>query len=226
MRITLFSALLFVVQMSFAQSFMPAYNSTFSNDIEVTLNDGTIQKGKVVIYGMKRMTIKLENGEKIKVGVMDMKQYRLPAPKSTVLKLLSMGNSTSSVNELLNTDFKTALNTDYFVFKRLLDKKGKPFMAQLINPGFDNHMQVYLDPNAKETGGGKLTGGLVGGEDKSYYISKGIGSAALFVEKKRYKKSFTTIFEGCPEISSRFGEKPEWDDVATHVFFYDQICNK
>ena len=90
MRITLLSALLFVVQMSFAQSFMPAYNSTFSNDIEVTLNDGTIQKGKVVIYGMKRMTIKLENGEKIKVGVMDMKQYRLPAPKSTVLKLLSM----------------------------------------------------------------------------------------------------------------------------------------
>ena len=66
MRITLLSALLFVVQMSFAQSFMPAYNSTFSNDIEVTLNDGTIQKGKVVIYGMKRMTIKLENGEKIK----------------------------------------------------------------------------------------------------------------------------------------------------------------
>jgi hypothetical protein len=181
---------------------MPEYKHSVSNKIEVTLNDGTVVKGKIVIYGFKRMTIKKENGEKIKVGVTDMKGYRIPAPKSKFLKLLSSGGP-SSVKELAKTDFNAVLEADYFVFKRILDKKGRPFITQLINPGFDSKIQVYVDPKAKETGGARLTGGLLGGLAKSYYITKGVGSGALYVEKSKYKKSFSTIFEGCSKMGGK-----------------------
>ena len=79
--------LLLLVSFTFSQAFMPEYKHSVSNKIEVTLNDGTVVKGKIVIYGFKRMTIKKENGEKIKVGVTDMKGYKIPAPKSKLLKL-------------------------------------------------------------------------------------------------------------------------------------------
>jgi hypothetical protein len=170
------------------------------------------------------MTIKKENGEKIKVGVTDMKGYRIPAPKSKFLKLLSSGGP-SSVKELAKTDFSAVLEADYFLFKRILDKKGRPFITQLINPGFDSKIQVYVDPKAKETGGAKLTGGLLGGLAKSYYITKGVGSGALYVEKSKYKKSFSTIFEGCSKMGGQYGDKPKWDEIATHVFYFDQLCD-
>jgi hypothetical protein len=218
--------LLLLVSFSFSQAFMPEYKQSFSNKIEVTLNDGTIVKGKIVIYGLKRMTIKKENGEKIKVGVTDMKGYRIPAPKSKLLKLLSMASGgASSVKELAKTDFNAVLEADYFVFKRILDKKGRPFITQLINPGFDSKIQVYVDPKAKETGGARLTGGLLGGLAKSYYITKGVGSGALYVEKSKYKKSFSTIFEGCSKMGGQYGDKPKWDEISTHVFYFDQLCD-
>ena len=103
-----------------------------------------------------------------------------------ILKLMSVAN-TLSISELAYTEYKTALNSDYFVFKRFLNKKGKPFMAKFINSGFNNYMQVCLDTNANETEGAKLTGDIADGNDKFYYIYKCIGSAALFVVKKRYK---------------------------------------
>ncbi len=66
--------LLLVVHMNFALSFMPACNEDFgSTEIEVIFDEGSIQKGRVDVYIFTRMTIKLENGEKIKVGTKEMK---------------------------------------------------------------------------------------------------------------------------------------------------------
>ena len=60
------------------------------------------------------------------------------------------------------------------IFLERVQNKKETLIPQLINPGFDDKIQVYHDPKAKETGGSALTGGLVGGKDKSYYFSKEI----------------------------------------------------
>lgn len=210
-----------------AQTFMPEFNFGLSSgEAELTMNDGTIHEGKIKLTGagFKGIMINVEtsSGQIIKGRRDNMKAFKIKAPETAVGKLLSVA-SPNSLKSALNTDYKELLDSEYYYFSRLLNKKGKPGFYQLINPGFDTKIQVYSDPNAKETKGGQLTGGLIGGEAKSYYFAKG-SSTTNFVEKKKYKKSFTTLYDGCSAMEAIFPDR-KWSNVALHVYYYDQNCN-
>ena len=62
--------------------------------------------------------------------------------------MANQGNKIS-LSETLGQDWKTALNQEYYL-EEFRIKKETSFL-QLINPGFDDKIQVYLDPKAKET---------------------------------------------------------------------------
>ena len=151
-----------------------------------------------------------------------------------------------SVKAMVNTDFKNIMKLDYYVFCRVADKKGKPRMLQILNPGWDTKMRVYNDPKSNETAGPRelikkdetlrisngdeevmlgLTVGLVGGLAKSFYVSKGEGGYSISVEKSKYKKSYSTIFQDCSVLVENIKNDLQWDNFAGHVFEYETTCN-
>jgi hypothetical protein len=48
--------------------------------------------------------------------------------------------SANSISEMVRTDYKSVLNADFYIYRRVVDKKGKPRMLQLLNPGFETRM--------------------------------------------------------------------------------------
>lgn len=176
---------------------------------------------------LNTITVKLDNGEKLKLKPDQIKKLTI---KTTGLaKLALITESTSSVKEATTTNFDEIVNREYFIFETALshNKEGKVRLLQLLNPGFDSKIKVYANPNANETmglgfGGVKLTGG----KDKSLLFVKG-DSKAIIVKKGDYKDSFGELYASCPKMLQVFaGEKLKWQDVAGHVFTYDQICHE
>lgn len=174
---------------------------------------------------LDKIVIKKDNGEKAKFEPEDITRLAIKASK--VAKLTMMAESASSIKELTNANFDEIANREYIIFETALrsNKAGKPRLMQLLNPGFDGQIKVFADPNAKETKGLGIGGiKLTGGEDKSYLFVQN-GEKAVLVKKGNYKKNFYELYQSCPKMLAAFeGEKLKWDDVAGHVFTYDQIC--
>ena len=95
---------------------------------------------------------------------------------------------------------------------------------QLLNPGFDSKIKVFAEPS-KKTGGLNVGGlQLTGGEARAYLFVKGT-EKSFEVKKGSYSKNFEELYSDCPQMLSTFqGEKIKWNDVALHVFAYDQAC--
>jgi len=65
---------------------------------------------------------------------------------------------------------------------------------------------------------------VTGGEDRAYLFVKG-GEKAFKVKKGSYRENFQELYSDCPEMLAHFqGDKIRWDDLALHVFVYDQLC--
>ncbi|MFZ9504147.1 MAG: hypothetical protein ACO263_06210 [Cyclobacteriaceae bacterium] len=196
----------------------------------VTLADGTEVNGKfsagVLNMGyLDRITIKGEDGEKMKIKPEEIVRVLIKA--SGLAKLSMLASSSSSIKEATKRDFNEIKNRDYIIFEtaQRANKSGSLRLMQLLNPGFDSKIKVFANPNASQTTGIGVGGiKITGGEDKSYLMVKG-GDKAVIVRKGSYKKNFEELYKTCPEMLKAFqGEKIQWDDVAGHVFAYDQMC--
>ncbi|MBX2957031.1 MAG: hypothetical protein KF846_12790 [Cyclobacteriaceae bacterium] len=187
---------------------------------------GKFLGGSMINGYLNNFNIKLENGEKAKFKPEDV--ARLSVETSRLAKLAMMAESTSSIKELTSTNFDEIVNRNHIVFETAMrhNKKEKLRLMQLLNPGFDSHIKVFADPNAKETTGIGIAGvKLTGGIDKSYLFVQDDQKAVL-VKKGNYKKDFSELYAKCPKMLQAFaGEKLKWDDVAGHVFVYAQICD-
>lgn len=202
----------------------------FGNPCRVTLIsgeevEGTLSGGSMVNGYLNTITIKLENGEKAKFKPEDVARLSIKASK--LAKLAMMAESTSSIKEMTSTNFDEIVNRDYIIFETAMrhNKASKLRLMQLLNPGFDSQIKVFVDPNARETRGIGVQGiKLTGGADKSYLFVQNDQKAVL-VKKGSYKKNFDELYQNCPEMLKVFaGEKVKWNDVAGHVFAYDQVC--
>jgi len=140
-------------------------------------NEGREIRGKFVAAHLsnnyiKWVTIKSEEGEKVKLNGELVKSLKVKA--ANLVKLTMFAESTSSVKKMVKTDYNEIIDKEHFIFERILmpKKKDKYALVQLLNPGFDSKIKVFLDPKSKETKGipRALTGGIkvTGGEDKSY----------------------------------------------------------
>lgn len=196
--------------------------ATLATGEEVT---GKLSGGSGVNGYLSTVIIKKDDGTKVKLKPEDISRLSIKASK--LAKLAMIAESTSSIKELTNTNFDEIVNREYIIFETAMrsNKAGKLRLMQLLNPGFDSQIKVFADPNAKETkgigvGGIKLTGGV----DKSYLFVQNDEKAVL-VKKGKYKNSFDELYEKCPKMLEVFaGEKVKWNDVAGHVFVYDQVC--
>ena len=186
---------------------------------------GTL-RGAVIINGyLDRITLKKENGEKLKLKPVDIS--RLVVKASRLAKLSMIAESTISIKELTKTNFEEIVNREYIIFETAMrsNKAGKLRLMQLLNPGFDSQIKVFANPNANETGGFSVSGVKLTGGAKRSFLFLEHGNKTIIVRKSNYKKNFDELYQNCPKMLAVFsGEKVKWDDVAGHVFTYDQSC--
>jgi len=224
------STLSLIIAISFvqAQKFMPVFDQQWGRITYVVKNDdsmvwGKASSGMIGPNGMMSITLKdTVTGEKSKFKVVDIKEVGVSS-KGGLGKFETMTSalqSANSISEMARTDYKSVLNADYYIYRRVVDKKGKPRMLQLLNPGFETRMQVYADPKAKESSGGLLSN-MAEGMEESYYVARG-NSSATYVQKKKYKKSMSSVFDDCSTILEAY--KPDFSEFAEHVFYYENEC--
>lgn len=204
-------------------------SALYGNECVVRLQSGeevrgTFSGGVYVNNGLAKLKIKLGNGENAKF--LPEQVVSLHVKASGLMKLYMISEAGSSIRELTNADFDKIVDREWVVFETATTPRQKETkrILQLLNPGFDSKIKVFAEPNAKT--GGLAIGGIqvTGGEDRVYLFVKG-GEKAFKVKKGSYSENFQELYSDCPEMISHFqGGKIRWDDVALHVFVYDQLC--
>lgn len=221
--------LLFSTLFGYSQYFIPEMTNsglTMSPEVYAVSLSGDTIRGKIsgaALAGgqLKSFTIKKSNDEKVKFKTGEAK---LLAVKPSKLSNIESAMSVPNLRTAMKVDFDDIVNREWVFYElALLDKKkDKPRMMQLLNPGFDSKIKVYLDPNAKETGGGMLMGG---GEDKSYLVVYDGDKADTYKKKKYKKEARAKLYKDCEVFVQNYdGEKFKWKNFAEHVFVYDQLC--
>jgi hypothetical protein len=87
---------------------------------------------------------------------------------------------------------------------------------QLLNPGFDEYIKVYLDPTAKEN---QWTG-----QANSYFVKK--GEEAIYLKKGKYDDMFWELFSGCEKFKENFEGELKFYDFPSHIALYNESCPK
>jgi hypothetical protein len=220
--IFLFGSFLIEVQ---AQSFISAVSEFQpSNDCIMELTDGTIVEGKVGMATINNgylssLTLKDASGEKHKHKAEEIKQFKVKM--GFLAKLDAANEGSGSIGEMFKTDYNEIIEREYIIYKQALlpKKKDKFRLMQLVNPGFDSKIQVFDDPGGKET-----SGIISGGKDKSYLVVID-GKKSVEVTKGNYKKDFAELYGDCTTFMETIdSKKPNFWDMAAHVFAYDQLC--
>lgn len=221
----------------FSQGFVAAISSDdigviLNNPTMVVLQNGDTLSGKLTSASLinnylKNVTLKSEDGSKRKLDAAEMKTMKVKA--SSLAKMAMMNESANAIFRTIKTDFSSIINREYIFFEQALraTKKDKPAMMQLLNPGFDHAIKVYADPNANETGGLQVNDITVtGGADRSYLFVKN-NEKVVIVRKGGYKRNFDELYVDCPDMLTAYeGDKTKFNDIAGHVFVYDQLCGK
>ncbi|MBN2237277.1 MAG: hypothetical protein JW729_06935 [Bacteroidales bacterium] len=232
--ILIFSALLSIS--TFGQGFIKSVDSEdlgliLGKPCTITLasgekETGTLSSAMFLNGYLDKITLKKENKEKLKLEPEDIKRIEIKASK--LVKLAMIMESTSSIKEMTHTNFDEIVNREYIIFEtaELHNKDGKLRLMQLLNPGFDSKIKVFVNPNANETAGLSLNGAKITGGMTRSYLFLVDGNQTVIVRKVNYEKNFAELYKGCPQMLQTFeGERIKWDDIAGHVFAYDQSCN-
>jgi hypothetical protein len=103
-------------------------------------------------------------------------------------------------------------------------KDDKEFLMQVINPEFNDEIEVYYDPFAKETGGVSFGGGpqLGGGVIKSYYVKK--GDKILWLHKDDFEDNYDLLFGDNAEFMKKYPkDSVEWDYFSFLIYQYNEM---
>jgi hypothetical protein len=228
MRTNLFFLLFFcgVIHLQAQQLLTPSFAYSSKKDAFVTLADGTELVGRIIDIDRKKgliefINIKDATGKKHKLKP-EMVHHMYLAPSG----LDALGKSLDKVYDVqkwksdsLNSD----LVKDGYVYFESVDvklKKGtERLLMQLLNPTFCKHVKIYHDPRAAETTSVGVSGFTVaGGDDKSYYVTKG-NQTAVRLMKKDYKELFNELWGECPEVKTKYPNM-RWTDLEKHVVAY------
>lgn len=236
MKKTYFFLLLTLPSLCFGQGFVTelddnGLSSMFGNPCIVQMANGEeitgkLSSGSAMNGYISAITVKLDNGEKVKLKPEDISRLSIKASK--LAKLTMIAESTSSIKEMTNTNFDDIINREYIIFETAMrhNKNEKLRLMQLLNPGFDTHIKVFADPNPnRKTSGIGVAGIKLTGDTEKSYLFVQNNEKAVLVKKGDYKKDFDDLYKNCPKMLAAFaGEKLKWADVAGHVFAYEQVC--
>ncbi|NOY51228.1 MAG: hypothetical protein GXO88_11800 [Chlorobi bacterium] len=221
--LVLLSAILLLSSMTYAQFVTPL--SSISGPAEVIKLDGSTIKGKIKYAsfgpnGMMSFMLLDEQGNKNKFKASDIEQLKLKVDGLAKIEIIA--EQSSNIKKLANSNFSEVVEREYIYWKRVKHPtKDKYLLLQLLNPGFDDKIQVYDMPNARsgETSSGNI--GISGNEATAYYVVK--DGNTLIIRKKKYKKQdFGVLFNDCPKITEN--NKADFKYFAEHVFFYNELC--
>lgn len=222
---------LLIGQILFAQAFIaPVSQLPLNTEAVVVKADGTVITGEIksaiLITGvLKSFTLKDNDGNKIKFKADEVKAIKVKPGLLGKLDMIS--EKTSSLKEMLETDFDEIIDREWVYFEQVISpkKKKKPLLLQKLNPGFDKVIKIYNDPGAMETGivsSGDLN--IMGGEDRSYIAVKNNGDT-FYLRKISYEKTVKDKFSDCSAFVNHFeGQKFKFRDIVMHIYTYNILC--
>jgi hypothetical protein len=227
---TAWAFLLIISSGASAQGFIKPVDFPWSRDCRLTLNNGEQLRGVIqtaVFSGgsVRSFTVKLDQGEVQKYKAEDVKKLMIRF--GDLAKIETIMESTTSIQELVETDFNEIIEREYLIYEQALlpKKKDKFALLQLLNPGFDGRIKVYENPTGQETGTmsvGDVT--VTGGRESSYLVVKD-GKKSMKVKKGKYKKAFPVLFGDCEEMMKMYrGQKVKFENMAYHVLHYEVVC--
>jgi len=233
MRLTTISLflLLFVGTMS-AQRFSTMIdndNIAWLRDFTIKTVDGEVlHTTKLSSYSatngrLRSFSFKTEDGVKHKLKAEQVKEVKAKLTKVAKAATIS-DNASKSIQSAVTTDYAgiVAENLVRFNSVEYNKKKGKKVLLQLINWGFDQKLKVYPDPNSESgitsVNGTAVTGGLI----KSYFIIK--GDETFIVDKKSYKKLYSTIYSDCSEMDVD-SKSISIKNLLQDILKYNSSCN-
>ena len=160
-----------------------------------------------------------EEKEKFKASEMQAMAYK----PSRIASLQSAISGATTIQSAMETDFNEVLDREYvyFVQAQMPGLLSRSAMLQILNPGFNERIEVYNDPDA-EPQTSRFLPGVIGTGQSSYLVSKD-GGEVFKVKKRGYRRKYNTLFSDCEAATSQF-EKVKYRDMAAHVFAYSQAC--
>ena len=187
--------------------------------------EGTVKKLKRKKGLIKEIEITLKSGKKQVIPIEDINYAYLP--QSGWDKYLKITDFMTDGTQWMDGDYDLErIKEGYAYFEKsevMVKKKKMVLLVQLLNPGTCSRIKVYHDPFATETMSAGIGGvKLVGGNDKSYYISKD-NEVAVKLAKKIYKKSFADVYGDCKDIKKEFGDA-RWSEFEETLFGYNEKC--
>lgn len=215
---------LLTVQLA-AQSFLTPLTS-ISGDAELVTVDDEAISGKLVMAltgmkGLNSLTIKDTDDQKHKFKAEDVKRLKIKVDKLAKLEIIT--EQTSNLEKMMQADF-SEINTREYVFYERIRVPGKDqfVLVQWLNPGFGERIRVFEKPGAK-SGETSVNGVAVKGNTMTacYVIVNG---EVREIKKSAYRKThFQELFGDCEDMVKLY-EKPEFDDFAEHILYYDLHC--
>ncbi|HPR31529.1 MAG TPA: hypothetical protein PLK12_05525 [Prolixibacteraceae bacterium] len=208
-----------------AASNVPGNTPAWVEKTDGTVLEGTIQSS-VMMNGALR-SIRLKDAEGVNYKLKADEVAFIKVKPGVLGKLDMMVEKSSSLAEMAQTNFDEIIDREWIYYEQILSpgKNPKPLLLQKVNPGFDERIKVYNDPNAAETGSlmsGDVT--LTGGEDRSYIAVNEKGEA-FYIRKASYDKKIRELLSDCPYLLSKYeGQKMRFNDLAQHVYIYNTMC--
>lgn len=221
---TLFLSFLFAAQ-SYSQSLLPALEEMpMSQDAYLNLKDGQRINGKIIYTvsgrGVNKVAIRDDNGNKHEYKSPQIEEFGIFS--NGLVKMQYLNESASSIKAMFKTERSAVKLNDYVVFRNATMKGGKELLLQLLNPHFDERIQVYHSVNSRKTTPlrkGAIT--LTGEMQRAYLVSKD-GLPVVKVKKGSYKKSFRGFFADCPNMLTV--KNPKFRDFGKHIYYYTENC--
>ncbi len=233
--LSIFALALLQVQAQYSQYFTPPIQeeqiSMGRNFYVVTNANDTIYGNRLPMATMidgqvRSFTLKKEDKTKIKFKA---EEVKLLAVKLTDFMKVSSALAVPNLLRAIEMDWERVGNREWAFFEQALlptKKKDKYALMQLLNPGFDSKIKVYLRPNSNETATTEINGIQVGGGEDTSYLIVYDGNKSEVYKKGRYKKeALTRLFKNCDVFVENYsGEKMKWQDISEHVLIYDRLC--
>ncbi len=228
---SIYLILLLISSTVFGQRFTTMINDdniAYLRDFTVETNDGEILKGnKLSMYSatfgrIVSFAFKTEDGVKHKFKADEVKQVTAKLTKVAKIGTITDG-ATKSIESAVTTDYAGIVAENLVRFNSVVynSKNGKKALLQLVNYGFDQKLKVYPDPNSEE-GITSFNGTPVfGGGIKAFFIVK--DGIAIKVDKKSYKKLYSTIYDNCPEMEID-PKSISIKNIAKDILRYN-VCN-
>jgi len=212
---------------SYSQSLLPALEEMpMSREAYLNLKDGQRINGKILYTnsgrGVNKVALKDDKGTKHEFKSSQIDEFGIFS--NDMVKLQYFNESSASIKAMLKTDRSAVKLNDYVVFRNATMKGGKELLLQLLNPHFDERIQVYHSVNSRKTT--PLTKGaitLTGEMQRAYLVSKD-SAPVIKVKKGSYKKSFRTLFSDCPNMLSV--KNPKFKDLGKHIQYYTESCGE